>query len=185
MHKNYGEKTEKDYVYIISTGNEKITFLTTSDIDFIELPVFMSPPLTKLNVVVSSGVCNNNGVCDDGENWKNCKDCSASLTILWIILGIFIIGLAGYIGLQIWYKRQYENHLFKDRNSLYNIVNYINQAKDRGIENNQIKQSLKKAGWGGEQVDYALKKYHGKRTGMWEIQNIFKIFSRKKDEGKI
>jgi len=184
--KSYGEKTESNYVYISSTGNEKIIFLTTGDIDFIDLPVFMTPPLTKLNVAISAVVCNNNGVCDKsaGEDWKTCKDCSASWTILWIILGIFVVGLAVYIALQIWYQRQYENHLFKDRNSLYNLVQYINQAKDRGIEEDKIRQNLKKAGWGGEQIIYAIKKYHGRRTGMWELQNIFKIFTGKTDENK-
>mgnify|MGYP001561540546 CR=1 FL=1 len=184
--KNYGEKTEDNYVYIGSTGDEKITFLTTGDIDFIDLPVFMAPPLTKLNVAIPSVVCNNDGVCDKnaGENWKTCRDCSESWTILWVIAGIFIIGLAGYIALQIWYQRKYENHLFKDRNSLYNVVQYINLAKDRGIEENKIRQNLKKAGWGGEQISYALKKYHGRGTGMWELQNIFKIFTGKTDEDK-
>jgi hypothetical protein len=57
-----------------------------------------------------------------------------------------------------WYKHRYENFLFKNRNDLYNIVNFVKNAKNSGLSNSEIKEKLKKAGWTGEQIVYVLKK---------------------------
>ena len=85
--------------------------------------------------------------------------------------------------MQEWYKRKYESHLFKNRNSLYNIVQYIRQAKSKGIEEKKIKANLKKAGWSLEQIRYATKKHEGKRTGMIEIPNpLTKLKNLRKDK---
>ena len=59
--------------------------------------------------------------------------------------------------------------MFKNKNDLYNIANYIANAKKRGLDNSQIHESLRKSKWSPEQIRYALKKYTGKRTGMYEI----------------
>jgi hypothetical protein len=45
----------------------------------------------------------------------------------------------------------------------------------------EIVKKLKKAKWKSEQITYALKKYKGKRTGMYEL-SIFNIFKRKKKD---
>jgi hypothetical protein len=74
-----------------------------------------------------------------------------------------------YIIAQEWYKKRYEDYLFKSRNYLFNVLNYINQEKIKGIDDNSLSRSLKKSGWNGEQIRYAIKKYYGKRTGMFEI----------------
>jgi len=172
FEENYSEEEVSDYIYI-SGGEKKIVFSTTQDFDFVDLPVFISPSLTEFEIV--EPVCNEDGICDKnaGENWQNCEDCTSSWTIIGIIILILGIGFLGYIILQEWYKRKYESHLFKSRNSLYNIVQYINQAKNKGMEEKKIKANLRKAGWSGEQIRYAMRKYHGKRTGMIEIPNPF------------
>jgi len=71
--------------------------------------------------------------------------------------------------LQEWYKKKYENYLFKNKNDLYNMVNYVNNSKKRGLKNKEIADNLKKAKWSSEQVKYVMKKYAGKRTGMFEL----------------
>ena len=87
-----------------------------------------------------------------------------------------------YFVLQKWYKTKYEKHLFQKGNDLYNIISYINGAKEKGFDHEKIKSNLKKAGWKDEQIDYALKKYSGKRTGMW---SPFKNSSKKSQETQI
>lgn len=166
--KSYSETEEENYIYISASDDENIIFSTTSDVDFMDLPVFISPAISELNVFVP-GICNGDDFCDKeaGENWRNCSDCSFSWTILLVIGLLFIIGIVIYIALQIWYKKKYESHLFKDRNSLYNVVQYVHGAKQKGIKEKEVKKNLRKAGWKSEQVTYATKKYKGRETGMW------------------
>ena len=48
----------------------------------------------------------------------------------------------------------------------------------------EIRRMLKKAGWKSEQITYAIKKFEGKRTGMWEIP-VFKWLENRKVKGEI
>ena len=162
---NYSENKESKYVYIDLTGSEKtIEFSTTEDINFVDLPVFISPGLDRLIIAGES------------INGKEKKISKWVLFILILFL-LAIIGFIVYIVLQEWYKKKYENYLFRNRNNLYNIITYINNAKKKGLENEEISIKLKKAGWNSEQVKYVMKKYSGKRTGMFEIP-IEKILSK-------
>jgi PKD repeat protein len=173
---NYGEKTEGDYIYMELDGDREITFSTTENIDFTDIPVFITAPFSKLTLVSGEEkVCNENKVCekDRGENWRNCKDCSKSNIILIAIGGLIIAAIIAYFVLYYWYEKRYENHLFKSKNSLYNIVNYINNAKARGITEEDIRKNLRKVGWTPEQITYALKKYQGRKTGMFGF-NVFR-----------
>jgi hypothetical protein len=169
---NYGEKTQGYYVYIEATGNKKIEFATTENVDFSDVPIFAAPPISKLVLTggSESGTgCNNNGACESSrdENWKNCGDCGRLTIMIIAISSILILGLIIYFALHYWYKNKYEQSLFKSKNSLYNIVNYINNARAKGMADSDIKTNLKKAGWNSEQISYAMKKYKGKSTGMW------------------
>ena len=65
--------------------------------------------------------------------------------------------------LQAWYRKKYENYLFKNKNNLYNIMTYIQNAKKKGMERNEIIENLKKAKWTREQINYAIRKYEGKK----------------------
>ena len=62
------------------------------------------------------------------------------------------------------------------------MVSYIESANKRGLKDKEIKIKLKKAGWSSEQVSYVMKKYVGKRTGMFEIpvDKVLNFFKRKK-----
>lgn len=151
---------ESGYVYAeLPKEGKNFAFSTTEDVTFANLQMFVSPEISRIPVVELV----------EGEQKFNWKKFMIIITIL------VIVGFAVYIFLQEWYKRKYENYLFKNRNDLYNLVNYVNSSRNKGVVDNKIEQGLKKAGWNSEQVNYAMKKYEGKRTGMFEIP-VFKIF---------
>lgn len=157
---NKDSYTEKSgYFYTSLTNKKNVRFSTTEEIDFTNVPMFISPKLTSL--VISS--------------------ISLPKKINWgipvgIAIGILLFGLMLWIILQIWYIRKYENYLFKDRNQLYNLVRYIDDSKKKGENDNEISSKLKKSGWNSEQLRYALRKYEMKNTGLPEIIPLKKIF---------
>ena len=79
-------------------------------------------------------------------------------------------------------KRKYEEHLFKNRNNLFNLITYIEHARKKGLKGNEISKKLKKSGWNSEQIAYALKKHAGKRTGMAEIPIKFRFGKKKPNQ---
>jgi len=109
---------------------------------------------------------------------------------LFIVISILLlmIGFFGYLGMQLWYKNKYEKYLFPNRNDLLNLVLYIDNARNKGINEREIENKLKKSGWKSEQVSYAMKKYFGKKTGMLleiPIEKVIGIFKKKSDLNKI
>ncbi len=166
---DYSQKEDLGYEYIILKEKEtEISFSTTENVDFVSLPMFVSPGISKLVLTEVKA----------SEEEKKSKK-GTIFTI--IIISVILLAIGAWIFLQIWYKRKYENYLFKDRNQLYNLVNFIEVEKEKGTEEKEISAKLKKSGWNSEQITYALKKYKGKRTGMPEIIPIEKIFSALKD----
>jgi len=100
----------------------------------------------------------------------------------WIVLiyaALIIAALAAYIFLQEWYKKNYENSLFKDKSELYNLMAFIKNARQQGIAKKDMSERLKKSGWKGEQISYAENKLDGKRIGMWELP-LLSYFQKKK-----
>ncbi|MFH1607836.1 MAG: PKD domain-containing protein [archaeon] len=167
---DYLQDQQSGYTYIKLTKPQTIVFSTTEDVDFLDLPVFISPEISKLVIEKEPG--------GEPDNF--------SKVVLFILI-LFLLGIIGfitYIILQVWYKNKYESHLFKNRNDLYNLIIYIQGERNKGIEDKKISSKLKKSGWKSEQVNYALKKHSGKRTGMIEIP-LLKIFGKfKKKEDK-
>jgi PKD repeat protein len=154
-------KKENGYNYIkLNNGNTEITFYATGDIDFSSLPMIISPALSKVTL---------------GESVSEDKGTNKWAKFLIIVLIIVIVAAIIWVLLKIWYKKRYENYLFRNRNNLYNLVNYIKTSKEKGLSERDISAQLRKAGWNSEQVTYALKKYAGKETGMPEIQIGFKL----------
>jgi len=100
-----------------------------------------------------------------------------------VIVALLVIGTITYIVLQQWYKRKYEHHLFPNKNDLYNMAHYINNAKRKDMSNGDIEDNLRKAGWSGERIRYAMRKYVGKRTGMFEIP-ITKIVGKVEERAR-
>ncbi len=174
FEREYFEEEMLGYVYFpLIEESKKIVFSTTEDIDFIDLPLFVAPEISELSLVDFEW----SPLEEDGKlkRWV--------LYILIIIL-LFIIGAIFWIILQTWYKRKYENYLFKNKNNLYNLFNWIETAKKRGLTEKEIVSKLKNVGWTSEQVRYATRKHAGKRTGMPEIP-IKKLEKKSVPQGRI
>ncbi|MFQ5531189.1 MAG: PKD domain-containing protein [Candidatus Nanoarchaeia archaeon] len=153
---NYLEQETSGFVYIEIAREEKtIEFSTTEEIDFQSLPAFISPNINELSI---TGEINPSVI--SGFRW--------GLFFL-IVFFLIIIGIVVYLILYQWYKNKYENYLFKNKNNLYNLFHYIETSKRRGMTNKEIISKLRKAGWNSEQIRYAMRKYLGKKTGMFEI----------------
>ena len=160
---DYQEQEQGNYyVFDIVGDTEIISFSTIENINFTNLPFFISPAMTELGVEDFDYV---EGEEDEKEKDEKKKQTIFTLTIILVL----IFGLILYLVLQTWYKKRYEEYLFKNKNDLYNLANYIANSKKRGLDNAQIRENLKKSKWSSEQIKYALKKYSGKRTGMYEI----------------
>ena len=160
---------------------ETIEFLYPGKIQIGSIPIYVSPEFRNLEFSAEPGVCNFNKKCEKslGENYKNCRsDCKPiGWTIFWIMVILFIAFIV-YIILQEWYKRHYESNLFKDKNQLFNLINFMSISYNQGLRKSDIFDKLKDQGWEKEQLNYAWNKFQGKRTGMWEIP-IFKWVEKK------
>ncbi|MBU0661786.1 hypothetical protein KKG22_06465, partial [Patescibacteria group bacterium] len=165
---NYLESEESGYKYIALKNDKSVGFFTTENLEIADLPVFISPGLGRLTL---SGV-------HVGEEQPEAIN-FALLTMVLIL--VLLLGIIGYIFLQEWYKKQYENYLFRDQTNLYNLIHYIDNTKRKGFNENEIEMKLRGVGWNSEQINYAMRKYAGKRTGMIEIpiDKIFKSFGKK------
>lgn len=151
-----------------------LTFTTPEFVDFLSLPAVISPPFSELSVYLSGG--------------QDVPPAPESDFPWGLYLGIFcivvLLGFLFYLFLQAWYKYRYEKYLFSDRNELYNAAMFIRTSKSRNLSEGDIAQALHRNGWSGEQVTYALKKYSGKSTGMFElpIPLFDKLFAPKKQK---
>lgn len=140
------------YSIPISNNFVSIQFSTPPEIGFESISAFIiSEDMKDFQVYdLGSGITR----AETGEVWGMSK--WVAFTILFILL-IAIAGV-GYGIMLWWYKHKYENHLFKNRNDLYNLVNFVKTSKNSGISNSDIKDKLKKSGWTGEQIAYVTRK---------------------------
>jgi len=149
-------KEEGDYIYVNLKDVSKINFYATESINFEDIRAFVAPPINRL-AVQSQATPNKN------------ENVSKGLILAMSLIFLLVLAITAYVILQQWYKKKYEKHLFPNRNDLYNIMHYINNAKKKEHTYKEIEKNLKKAGWHTEQIKYALKKYEGRRTGMIEL----------------
>ena len=150
--------------------NEDKTFrFAMKNVELNDLPLFISPGISELSI--------------QGEITTEETDNRYGLLAL-IFLALILIGIVIYSMLQRWYKIKYETYLFKDRNNLYNIMVYVNNMKKQGIDNETIKKGLRKSGWSSEQIRYIMRKYEGKRTGMYELA-LNKVINPVENKSKI
>jgi PKD repeat protein len=169
FEEDYSEREESGYIYITLTDDQNtISFSTTEDISFINLPIFISPAISELSILK--------------EPTEKDKQLLKLAIFILIVFLLIIVGIIIYIILQEWYKKKYESYLFKNRNDLYNLISYVQSSRKKELKNKEIFDKLKKSGWKAEQINYVMRKYSGKRTGMPEIP-IGKILSKfKKDK---
>jgi hypothetical protein len=188
---DYGASSVSGGTFIpLSSGstNEVFEFLILDEVDASDLGAYISPNIESLGKFeIDFAVCNLDQKCDKsrGESSKNCRnDCKPwGLFSIWIIV-LFLVALGVYIALQEWYKKHYESSLFKNPDDLYNLINFIYNARNNNLRDSQIRKKLKVAKWKGEQVNYAFKKIDGKRTGMYEIP-LFKFMENKKVKSEL
>jgi len=174
---------EGSTVVEVEAGSEMtFEFYSASPAEF-----FVSPKLSLLELAVSiDTTCNFNFRCekDLGESSSTCRsDCKPiGWTIFWIFI-LLVGALIAYTFLQIWYKARYETYLFKDRRLLFNILNFVSNARARGMSEKDIISALEKNKWDKERIMYAMKKSRGERTGMYELVPIEKMLAFMRDRG--
>lgn len=166
LKQDYDEETHTGFYSLTIDSKETLEFLYPGKV-LLEEKVYSSSEFRKLNLGVEP--------LEPGKAWG---------WILLFLIILFVFAFIAYIILQQWYKRNYENSIFKNRNDLFNLQNFIKNAFARGMQNKEIISKLKKAGWKREQIIYAINKVKGKSLGMFEIP-IFDIFSKKKAQAKI
>jgi len=145
---SYGQQTKEGFIGIpIDASSETFVFSTMSDVSFDTLPVFASPSLADISPL--EGTVGAPKKIEKQSKW----------ILFSLIVGLLIlIGVVVYVVMMLWYKKKYESYLFKNKNDLYNIVNYVKNSKSKGKSNSEILESLKKAGWTSEQIKYVMKK---------------------------
>jgi len=183
FRQDYNARSVSDGTYVVVDSTDRVEFTLPGSISVQELAAYISPEIQRLGEIdLDLLECNFNGKCESvfGENSDNCRaDCKPwGLFVFWIAVLLFV-ALIIYIAMQEWYKRFYEKHLFKKREYLYNLVNFIYSARTKGLSPSDIKSKLKEAGWSREQISYGFKKLDGRRTGLYEIP-VFKVFENKK-----
>ncbi len=160
------EKFDLTGIKINLDNSQDINFAVKGGVDVFSLPMYISPPIKELKIDTTG-----TGISEPkGFKWGR------------FIFGMFIlliIAFVIYIFLQEWYKHNYEMHLFKNKSDLYNLMNFIQNARKQGLTNDDIKKKLKSSKWSGEQITYAMNKLDGKRVGMWEIP-VLKFWQKRK-----
>jgi len=172
----------------LAQGSQKdIEIAISGLVDVNDIPLYIFPSKSELNLIDNIAVCNYNEICESsrGETNSNCSyDCKPWKKIYtgWIVVVVIFFIL--YIIAQEWYKRNYEKSLFKNSNDLYNVINFMDNATKQGLSKGDIYSKLKANSWSPEQIDYAYRKYHGMRTGMLEIP-IFRFFEKRRVQSEI
>jgi hypothetical protein len=159
FQENYKSEQKGGYFFIeFSVVGNKVIMSTTEELELDSLPFFIAPSLTEI-----SNLDIKEEIIDSDEE----RRISRGLIVFLVSLLLIIIFVVSYLVLKSWYDKKYENYLFKDKNQLYNLINYINMAKKNGTSGPEIEKNLRKAKWSNEQIRYVMRKYVGKGTGLW------------------
>ena len=156
--------------YIPLIGSKDIEFVIPEKIYVEDLRAYLSPEAKFLPTIV------------DDEEVEEQEEGKFEFSFTKFVIGaivLIIIFFTAYIALQEWYKKNYEKHLFENKDLLYNLLSFIYNGRANGLTDSEIGKKLEKSGWNSEQITYAFRKIDGKRTGMFEIP-IFKSIENKK-----
>jgi PKD repeat protein len=172
-----------------SAGNGKALSLEKNKQETLDLlsfesvspAIYVSPSPSGIKIIDPKdiGPCNYNNICEDGEDWRNCRhDCRPWPIIIWFLVGIFIVTIIAYTFVQVQFKKKYELSLFNSKQELHNLVESIRNSQENKIADKEITDKLIKKGWSREQVDYAIKKSKGEKTRPYEIIPVGKIMAQ-------
>jgi hypothetical protein len=171
---NYNEKDIDSYAssatIIPLSGSNTIEIILPGKIEISELGAYTISTADELDI--------------NEKTFENVKGNKRPGTAKWLYILLMIGILAVYTALQEWYKKRYESFLFKDKNDLYNLINFIFNSRISRMKDGEIKKKLGSYNWKSEQMSYAFKKLDGKRTGMWEIP-IFKFIENRRVKNEI
>lgn len=163
---NYLQQKKEGYNYIeLKDAESSISFSTSEEMSITNLPVFISPKISELSVV---------SVVDEEEK----EGLGKWFIFILIIIFILILFLIVYVIVQEWYKRKYEDYLFKNKRNLANLLGYISASEKKGLEREAIEKNLRKNGWNSEQIRYAMRKQSGKNTGLLFEVPVGKVYEK-------
>ena len=111
-----GEEANYLYLNMNNFNGYQISFITIEDVDFTNVPLFISPELEDIPRT------------EIGEYTEGKSQMSVSKWIFFGLIFILLLVITGvvYAIIQAWYDKKYENYLFPNRNNLYNLIIYIN-----------------------------------------------------------
>lgn len=126
------------------SSSQTISLALPGKHDFSNLNFYASPKLAEIKV----------GTIVSGSKEKKAP---WGLAIFLIILIVLIVLVVLWF---LWkdYSKKLEKKLFKNPVDLFNIMNFIKDAKAKGAKKEEINEQLIKAGWTKEQINYAWSK---------------------------
>ena len=147
-----------------------LKFSTTREhLGFSDLPVFVSPSLKDLKLLVPV-------ISEDDAECRGLQ-CNSwlrenGLVVLFIVVALVLVA---FVVLRIMtgrlYRKKYEETLFKgSEDGLNGLLDYIGAARE-SIDDVEIKERLLERGWSTEQVNYAMKKYRGGEMSLDAMKN--------------
>ncbi|MBT7706115.1 PKD domain-containing protein [archaeon] len=148
------------YIELSSGYRQTVQFILSGD----EAPVIFVSPQPSILILDEADRainedCNFDGICQEGENSKNCRnDCRPRNLIIYYLILIVFLFVVSFFGVTIWYQRHKEEILFGDRRQLFNLVNFIKSAREKKLDDKKIESMLIEKGWVIERVKYALEK---------------------------
>jgi PKD repeat protein len=163
---NYGQKEANSATYIPLTNDiREIEFAIPGGTALDSLDVYLAPNIAALEKEIIEPV-------------KNSQLSRIIFMVAGFIVLILLVLLAAF-GLQYWYKQRYERYLFKKSDDLYNVMTFIYNSRNSGLESREIKKKLEDTGWRGEQINYAYDKLNGRVLGIFGIP-IFRAAQERK-----
>ena len=165
---NFAGLTEGAAAYINVSGANTIEFTVPGRVGVSELGVYLSPDMSKLGTSFSVG-----DSTKQGFRWD---------LFLEVLGGAVVLLLIIYFIMRSWYKKNYESHLFKKANDLYNLINFIYNSRVADLEDADIKKKLKEAGWTGEQISYGFNKIDGKGFNLFDKNKVMEELQTRHQE---
>lgn len=163
FEKSYGQIDAGDAVGIkfdSLNSKEIITFAMPGNQEIL-MDVFASTDFSSLEEAKLTN-CGDT-LCDSGESYRNCpEDCKRTATAFTLI-ALFVLG--GAVGVfLIWkfyasvYDLMLRKKLFKTREEYLNVLIYISNRLRSGKSSDDIRETLNKAGWNKNQLDFVMRK---------------------------